>query len=388
MNFLITTMAQTGFHRLSHGHLDLVLATSFNYYGTRMATASSDHRVKVWDRNDKTGHWIVTDVWTAHSAEVTDVKWTGPYTGEHLGTIGEDGLARLWREDIHEPPNSGRRFKKVFEQTTATGVPYMSLDFKTLGAETYLAAITRDGYLSVSEPEDHDDLSAWRILWSDYLCKTPSRTEETGFRLSWHQEKLPAWHAVLAGLDRRSLSLAVAVGDVVKIFRTDRDRKFYTAAVLEGARGLVRDVGWANGSMRGFDVVATASKDGFVRVYEVHTPGAASLPTSSDSVPAEPGEIPVRTRADRPLRSGIGAGLAGGTRSKRDESAGVPGAVRQEAKLVAELETHGGAPWRVRWSAMGDLLVSSGDDGTIRVWKKAVDGKWMEAAEIDATRGS
>ncbi|KAK0916783.1 hypothetical protein LTR02_000554 [Friedmanniomyces endolithicus] len=362
-------MAQTGFHRLSHGHLDLVLATSFNHYGTRMATASSDHRVKVWDRNDKTGHWIVTDVWTAHNAEVTDVKWTGPYTGEHLGTIGEDGLARLWREDIHEPPNSGRRFKKIFEQTTATGVPYMSLDFKTLGAETYLAVSTRDGYLSVSEPEDHDDLSAWRILWSDYLCKTPSRTEETGFRLSWHQEKLPAWPAVLAGLDRRSLSLAVAVGDVVKVFRTDRDRKFYTAAVLEGAKGLVRDVGWANGSMRGFDVLATASKDG-------------------DAIAAEPSGVPVRTRADQPPRSGIGAGLAGGTRGKRDESAGVPGAVRQEAKLVAELETHGGAPWRVRWSAMGDLLISSGDDGTIRVWKKAVDGKWMEAAEIDATRGT
>ncbi|KAK3088946.1 hypothetical protein LTR53_019876, partial [Teratosphaeriaceae sp. CCFEE 6253] len=72
-------MAQDGFHRFSHGHLDLVLATAFNLYGTRMATASSDHRVKVWDRNDQTGQWIVIDVWTAHDAEVTDVKWNGPY---------------------------------------------------------------------------------------------------------------------------------------------------------------------------------------------------------------------------------------------------------------------------------------------------------------------
>ncbi|KAK3109920.1 hypothetical protein LTR53_016328 [Teratosphaeriaceae sp. CCFEE 6253] len=381
-------MAQDRFHRLSHGHLDLVLATAFNLYGTRMATASSDHRVKVWDRNDQTGQWIVIDVWTAHDAEVTDVKWNGPYVGEHLGTIGEDGLARIWHEDVGAAFNSGKRFRKIFEQTTATGVPYMSLDFKNIGTETYLAVITRDGYLSVCEPVDHDDLSAWRIMWSDYLCKTPPRTEETGFRLSWHKEKLPAWPAILAGLDRKSLSLAAAVGDIVKVFRTDKDRKFYTAAIFEGSKALVRDVSWANGSVRGFDMVATASKDGLVRIYELHTPGAASLPTSGDLTPAESEGVPSRAHATRPARSGIGAGLAGGPRGKRDESAGVLGAIKQESKLVAELEAHGGAPWRVNWSSMGDILVSSGDDGTIRAWKKAVDGKWMEAAEIDAMKQS
>ena len=78
--------------------------------------------------------------------------------------------------------------------------------------------------------------------------------------------------------------------------------------------------------------------------------------------------------------------MAGGARGRRDEGVGVPGAVKQEAKLVAELEVQGGAPWRVKWSYMGDLLVCSGDDGTVKLWKKAVDGKWLEAAEIDATR--
>ena len=60
--------------------------------------------------------------------------------------------------------------------------------------------------------------------------------------------------------------------------------------------------------------------------------------------------------------------------------------VKQEARLVAELPTHSGAPWRVNWSSMGDLLVSSGDDGTVKVWKKAMDGKWLEAVEIDALK--
>lgn len=379
-------MASSGFHRFSHGHQDLVLAIDYNLYGTRMATASSDHRVKVWDRSDENGQWTVTDVWTAHSAEVTDVKWNGPYVGEHLASIGEDGLLRIWHEDVHEAPNSGRRFKKIFEQTTATGVPYMSLGFKNIAAETYLAVATRDGHISISEPQDQDDLSDWRILWSDYLCKTPPRTEETGFRLSWHEEKFPAWPAVLAGLDRKSLSLAVAVGDVVKIFRTDRERLFYTAAVLEGAKGMIRDVAWANGSMRGFDIIATASKDGMIRIYELYTPGANTLSTKSTSTTGLNGH-PIQAPSHRPSRSGIGAGLAGSARNRRDESGNLaPGAIKQEVKLIAQFEAHDGAPWRLDWSQTGDVLVSTGDDGTVRMWKKSVEGKWIEAAEVDASQ--
>jgi len=231
----------------------------------------------------------------------------------------------------------------------------MSLDFKNIGTETYLAVISRDGQLTVAEPVDHDDLSEWQIMWQDYLCKTPSRTEETGFRLCWHHEKLPAWPAILAGLDRRSLSLAVAVMDTVKVFRTDKDRKFYTAAELTGSKGLIRDVAWANGSMRGFDVVATAGKDGFLRVYELHTPGAKELATRPDpsSGGAADGSTDRTFTPAPPARSGIGAGLAGGTRGGRNEDEGRPGKVIQEANMVAELSAHDGAVWRVGFSQMG-----------------------------------
>lgn len=68
-------MATDGaFQRFSHGHQDLVLAVDYNFYGTRMVTASSDHRLKVWDRKDE--GWTVTDVWTGHDAEITDVRST------------------------------------------------------------------------------------------------------------------------------------------------------------------------------------------------------------------------------------------------------------------------------------------------------------------------
>lgn len=378
-------MASNGFQRVSHGHTDLILATAHNLYGSRRVTASSDHRLRVYDRHDKTGLWTVVDTWTAHSAEITDVKWNGPYVGEHIGSIGEDGYLRIWQEDVSQAHHSGRRFRKIFEQMTATGVPYMSLDFKNTGSETYMAAITRDGHLTVQEPEDHDQLSAWQPMWSEYLCKAPPRTQETGFRVSWHKEKIPAWPALLAGLSRKSLSLVVCIGEVAKVFRTDKERKFYTAATIEGAKDLIRDVHWAEGSVRGFDVIATASKDGFTRVYEVHTPGAAALSKSMKGKVSERNGEDTLSPARSETRSGIGAGLAAGTNGKRDDDARTPGAIKQEARLVAELDMHG-APWRVVMSAEADLMLSTGDDGTVRLWKKAVDGKWLEAAEIDGSR--
>jgi hypothetical protein len=33
----------------------------------------------------------------------------------------------------------------------------------------------------------------------------------------------------------------------------------------------------------------------------------------------------------------------------------------------------------------GDCLISSGDDGSVRFWKKALTGEWLEFAETDMT---
>lgn len=60
------------FTTFSHGHQDLVLAVDFNYFGTRMVTASSDHRLKVWDKKDES--WSLVESWKAHDAEITDVS--------------------------------------------------------------------------------------------------------------------------------------------------------------------------------------------------------------------------------------------------------------------------------------------------------------------------
>jgi len=434
------------FHQFPHNHTDLVLSLDYDYYGTRLVTASSDHKLTVWtlspsqnpipssnaapqptindldpsipfpstdnptqppppsssssQQSIDTETWTILDTWTAHSAEVTSVKWNGPLSGSHLASISEDGLLRIWAEDVLSPPLSNSRFKKIYEQMSPTRVPYTSLDFKNIGNETVLALITRDGQLTVMEPIELDDFSEWSVMWCDYLVKTPSRTEETGFCVSWHKERLPCWTAICSGLDRKSLGLAVSIGETVKVYRTDRERKFYVACELSGAKGLIRYVAWSNGSLKGYDTIATACRDGMVRVYELHTPGAENLGVTADALKAV--ELNQKNNTNMAskstvMKSGIGVGLAGSNTS--NSTAGNknipptiaaddkrPGKVVQEARMVAELPAHEGAVWRVGFSSNGDILLSTGDDGLVNVWKRDVSLQWTRYADIDAAK--
>jgi nucleoporin SEH1 len=69
-----TKMGSTNpqFQPFQHGHEDLVLAVDFNYFGTHLVTASSDQRLRVWERKGE--EYVLVDNWRAHDAEIVDVS--------------------------------------------------------------------------------------------------------------------------------------------------------------------------------------------------------------------------------------------------------------------------------------------------------------------------
>ena len=59
------------------GHADRVTVLHINFTSTRILTASADHRIKVWERDSESGEQTLTDTWTAHDADIRDVRtWT------------------------------------------------------------------------------------------------------------------------------------------------------------------------------------------------------------------------------------------------------------------------------------------------------------------------
>ena len=104
----------------------------------------------------------------------------------------------------------------------------------------------------------------------------------------------------------------------------------------------MRCVAWAPGGQRGYELIATGSKQGVVRIY--------SLTETEEGV------------------------LVGG------------GAYA--VSLVAQFEQTGGGVFRdvqrVQWNVTGTVLSSSGDDARIRIWKEDHLGKWRQQFALSA----
>ncbi|KMP06609.1 nucleoporin seh1 [Coccidioides immitis H538.4] len=366
------------------GHRDQVNVIKFNFYGNRILTASSDHRVKVWDQNE--AGWELIDTWRAHDAEIYDAAWNGPFTGQHIGTVGNDMKFKLWQEDLTQPPNSGRRFRSIFRLTSPVRTPYVSLDFRNIDLDSWLAVITRDGLLTVLEPVGGDTLAEWQQIDQFRVCAEPQRGEETSFKVQFHHDPFDMTHLVMPSWDSKSLSLVVAAMDTVKVYRMGADRQFYHAIELTGHPSLVRDVSWARGSVRGYDLIASGSKDGTIKIFEVYTSTASNNVTNG----ASEGASSTNSQRASPMRpatqSGIGSALASRTTAPiADKQRSGRSAFEHTFKEVGSIDSKHACVWQVQFSHAGDCLMSSGDDGMARFWKRAVSGKWLEFAEADMT---
>lgn len=291
------------------------------------------------------------------------------------------------------------------------------MDFKTIKyGDLHLALLSRDGQLTVYEPSEPDILTSWTVVDQFFVCTQPPRGTETAFKVMFDPNPLPCWKACVAGLREDALSLVTAGMDTVKVWRTDSTGRFYLAADLSGHHhGLVRSVDWAQMNVRGWDLIASTCKDGFIRVFEVRTDEAAAASTEAESAgPAGSS----RAHQERPAgysASGIGAGLtglSGGSRTDPDEA--VEGRVFHTVKQTGAMSDEYGGLWSVKWRVVREFsqshqshhhhmarsanrsswsflagsgmeLLSSHDDGTLHVWKLNVEGQWEEYVEVDLT---
>ena len=56
-------------------HKDLIHDVAYDFFGHRLATASSDQTVKIWDYDQETKKWICTASWKCHFGSVWKVTW-------------------------------------------------------------------------------------------------------------------------------------------------------------------------------------------------------------------------------------------------------------------------------------------------------------------------
>lgn len=268
------------------------------------------------------------------------------------------------------------------------------------------------------ETESPDALGEYASIDEFSVCKKPSRGEEVSFRVRFDPGEEPCYSAIRAGVGSDSLGLVVAAMGSVKLYRSrdvasasfgsaQTQKEFYLAVEIQGHRGLVRDVAWAPGNIRGYDIIATACQDGYARVFRVDTPysdsdgksWAVSSLTKTDAQPptatkdqhhsknnSMSGEASAAgsssTHQQHPPSSTLSASLAKSGPTGDRQWAGQPGQVKHTAREISKLDNERKPVWRVGFDDDGHILGTTGDDGKLMCYRQLPDGSWAQSSEL------
>ncbi|KAF2317276.1 hypothetical protein GH714_019306 [Hevea brasiliensis] len=84
--------------KIETGHQDTVHDVAMDYYGKRIATASSDHSIKIIGVNNSNNTSQQLAQLTAHQGPVWQVSWAHPKFGSLLASCSYDGRVIIWKE--------------------------------------------------------------------------------------------------------------------------------------------------------------------------------------------------------------------------------------------------------------------------------------------------
>lgn len=313
--------------------------------------------------------------------------------------------------------------------------------------QTYLALLATDGRLTVYENDQPENLAEYTSIDEFAICPKPSRGEEVSFKVRFDPNPEPCYTALRAGVPSDALGLVVAGMNSVKVYRTREiasasfgantlQKEFYLAVEIMGHRGLVRDVAWAPGNIRGYDMIATACQDGYARVFRIdtpysdndgrswaashllkpdgraqqhreaspttttsakedkesHTPGSSSNPSTNhynnnnnnngnNNNNHNGGSNNVPHHHHQPS-STLSASLAKSSNVGERLWTGQPGQIPHVAQEVSRLDSHRTPVWRVGFDDDGQILGSTGDDGRLLCYRQTPDGLWAKSSEL------
>jgi len=315
-------------------HEDLIHDVAYDFYGRRMATCSSDQKVKVWDQ-DEAGNWTCSASWKSHYGSVWKVNWAHPEFGQVIATCSFDRTAAVWEEIVGEKSSGGLNHwvKKTSLVDSRTSVTDVKFGPKHLGL--ILATCSADGTVRIYEAQDVMNLSQWSPR-DEIHVKLPCSC------ISWNPS-LSRLHSPMIAVGSDDTSSSSQQGGKVKIYEySDCTRRWQLVEMLASLTDPVHDIAFAPNIGRSYHVLAVAGRD--LRIITL-----------------------------KPLH---------GDRENK-EPTGAP--TKFEIKQAGQFDCHGSAVWRVCWNITGTILASSGDDGQVKLWKANYTDSWKCVATLGGT---
>ncbi|KAK9239845.1 WD40-repeat-containing domain protein [Lipomyces kononenkoae] len=362
---------------LSTGHEDLIHDIAYDHYGRLLATCSSDQYIKVFTRVSPTADWTLLSSFKAHDANIFSLSFALPQYGLLLASCSEDQTVR-----VHRSVDDGRTFVKVATLSDSAGPVHQVAFAKFGGHGLKLACIGTDGIVRIYHAADPTDLRHWHLAFEKVVDKNgllasgvAARDLQGDFAIDWCPSgtiRAP-WFTSnldtamddsdLPRVDRLTIEeLAVeqfvaSSMSKVFVFRKRLNGGLYEyerTEELPGHTDIVRDVAWASNAGVGgrYELIATACKDGWVRIFKLTT-RRLGVPTTE-------------------YTNG-----AAGTVSVNEEKSVDYDDFAYDVELLDQFDHHKSEVWKVSWNFAGTILSSSGDDGRVRFWREAYMGKFV-----------
>lgn len=240
-------------------HEDMIHDAQMDYYGKRLATASSDRTIKIFQVEGEQ-QTLVAHL-RGHDGPVWQVAWAHPQFGNVLASCSYDGRVVVWKEVQGAQAGAQTQWIKVYEDVNN---PQTSVNSVAFAPHTYglvLAAACSDGSVCIYT---HRDDQGWDKVKIDVAhlggCNAVSWAPDAAPGAMLADMRAPTQRIVTAGCDNR-----------IKIWHLDngqwkeRPRSFVKND--NAHHDWVRDVAWAPSLGLLSSTIASCSEDKTVIIW-------------------------------------------------------------------------------------------------------------------------
>lgn len=370
---------------------DTITDISYDHFGHRLALSSTDHTIQIWDLSQD-GTYQLTSKFRSHSGSVWKVTWAHPEFGQILATCSLDRTAIIWEEVLdatvdtkrssNQTSHWAKRATLVDSRTSLTDIRFAP---KHLGL--MLVTCATDGHVRIYEAPDITNLSHWSLK-DEFNCKMSCSS------ITWNQSRIHAPMLAVGSDDANNPLPKVLIYEY-----NEHLRRWVKADAISSATDPVHDLSFAPYIGRSYHLLGIASKN--VQIVTIKPLNQHHLyhhqQLQQQQAPQQQQQqhqtqqlqIQQQQQLHHHNQTSNNVSLSNTMQSEviphhhhhsshypTPATTTMPQGPKFDIKTVAQFDDHLSQVWRVSWNITGTILATSGDDGTVRMWKSNYLDNW------------